>query len=179
MTFYSQTSDDLSLAWDEMLSGIEFELQGVYECVDGPKAASTSGRGEPLVTKLVQTKWQPPLRRVQHGPELRAWMVALRWVAHCRRVKEYIAKQVDALLIWQDGCRILNSLADHSKLAKALAEFVCYTNGVRRCAVALEALPAWCSEFFLSDTCFQPLACDGFEEFATRKVVFMDLLHGN
>eukprot|EP00959_Pyramimonas_sp_CCMP1952_P444478 9306561-Pyramimonas_sp.AAC.1 len=73
--FHAQNSDDLSIAWDALL------------------AASTSGRGGPLVTtQVAQSRWRLPLARLQHGPELRAWMAALRWTVQCRRVKECVAK---------------------------------------------------------------------------------------
>eukprot|EP00959_Pyramimonas_sp_CCMP1952_P408288 8556808-Pyramimonas_sp.AAC.1 len=92
---------------------------------------------------MALAKWRPPLRRLQHGPVLRAWMVALRWVVHCRRVKEHVARLVGQLLIWQDGIRIVNVLADHSVLAKMLVEFARFMHGARGCDGTLQALPAW------------------------------------
>eukprot|EP00959_Pyramimonas_sp_CCMP1952_P445567 9328703-Pyramimonas_sp.AAC.1 len=89
------------------------------------------GRGGPLCAKVVQSKWRPPPRRLQRGPALRAWMAALRWGVHCRGAKAHVAKSVDKILIWQDGCRIVKVRVDLSQLTEVLVDLVRFMRGVR------------------------------------------------
>eukprot|EP00959_Pyramimonas_sp_CCMP1952_P279999 5853869-Pyramimonas_sp.AAC.1 len=85
-------------------------------------------------------------------------MAALRWIAQRRRVKAYVAKLVGKLLVWQDGNRVVNGIADHSALAKALVAFMRFMHGVRGCESTLKFLPAWVSELFASAPAFTILA---------------------
>eukprot|EP00959_Pyramimonas_sp_CCMP1952_P174436 3645496-Pyramimonas_sp.AAC.1 len=91
-------------------------------------------------------------------------MAALRWIVQCRRVKEYAAKLAGKLLVWQDGNRIVNGLADHSALAKALVEFMRFMHGVRGCESTLKLHPAWVPELITSTPVFTILACDEFHQ---------------
>ena len=121
-----------------LLGGIERELQGVYDCVEGESDRAASGRGGPLQTKMARTKWRPTCAGTQYGPSLRALMAARRRGAQCLVARARVSKLVDEMLIWRGGERALSDVVELDPLVKALTDLRLFVHGIRQCCSTLK-----------------------------------------
>ena len=81
----AQGLEQLALAWDSVLIGIEWELANRHDYVGGQRQAY-EGRAGPPELVLEAVAWSPSRRRTRHGKQASAWAMAARWATHMQSV---------------------------------------------------------------------------------------------
>eukprot|EP00959_Pyramimonas_sp_CCMP1952_P450855 9439574-Pyramimonas_sp.AAC.1 len=74
----ARDAQDLAVAWDQLVQGVEVELTNRFDLA-GPPALAYQGRGGAPRSVWRQLKWRPPMKRTYARPETLAWKTALRW----------------------------------------------------------------------------------------------------
>ena len=86
-----RTQEQLQVAWDIVMWGIEEEILGRYDIVDEAKRPFYSA-GKGVDCKWQKVDWKPPMKRSRVGERAKAHAVARKWLRHLQAVRDALAK---------------------------------------------------------------------------------------
>ena len=133
------TREELAVAWDEVLGGIEFEVLNRHD-VRGALRRQYVGRSGPVQMGWKKLRWTPARARVALTGEERAWIKAAAWAKHILRTHAYLTRSLLTL-------QTKDSFELRSRVIKCARELAAFHLHVCR-NPHRKALDCWASEQF-------------------------------